>query len=309
MELEKSIVLEWENVIQKLASSYPADEQKAIMRDVVIVTQTKSVGVGQDKRKINVYEGFTYVIAANSLGLNPMLNHLIFLEDQLYITLAGHLHNAHASGTLRNLSTKMVGITEIDYIKRDWEAKKDVSFKGKQYRCECVITRKIGEDMAEFRAEWVADPSNVPSKGAVSELKLEQMAEARAMRRCLARAFPVGLSSFEDVQDERSVSTEPVKIAQPDGEEYSLAYEINNCQTLTELEAMKPKISKSKSGIAIQQYAQRKQEIEAEMEDARESDNKIREEVDTEEKAKLEEFKKEIGDEIPQEDETPDPNA
>jgi hypothetical protein len=42
------------------------------------------------------------------------------------------------------------------------------------------------------------------------------MAEARAMRRCLKRAFPVGLASFEDVQDMPDYSVGAIPLAQDD---------------------------------------------------------------------------------------------
>jgi len=86
-ETTQSLQLEGENVIAKLASSFPESEQKEIIRDVFLAVQMKSTGTGEKKRKLNTYEAFTYVMACRSLGLNPSLNHLLFLEDQVYISL------------------------------------------------------------------------------------------------------------------------------------------------------------------------------------------------------------------------------
>lgn len=86
-EATQSLQLEGENIIAKLASTFPEEQQKAMIRDVYLVTQMKSTGAGDNKRKLNINEAFTYVMTCTSLNLNPSLNHLLFLEDQLYITL------------------------------------------------------------------------------------------------------------------------------------------------------------------------------------------------------------------------------
>lgn len=57
----------------------------------------------------------------------------------------------------------------------------------------------------KFVAEGVADETNVVGGDKATELKLEQMAEARAMRRCLARSFPVGLGNYEDALDSEEI--------------------------------------------------------------------------------------------------------
>lgn len=266
MSESTSLQLEGESIIQKLASSFPEAEQKAITRDVFLATQMKTTGVGDKKRKLNIYESFTYVMACQSLGLNPALNHLLFLEDQVYITLAGHLHNAHASGTLRGLTTTLIGKEDTEFIKKGWNGAADTKVKTKQFRYECVIKKLINGDIAEFRAEGVADAGNVTGGANASELKLEQMAEARAMRRCLSRAFPVGLSSFEDVQETQSYESQAqTTIASPQNAPTTeLGMEIANAGSLEELEALKPKIQASKDGNMIKAYAQRAKDLKSE---------------------------------------------
>ena len=101
----QALELPGENVIAKLASSFPEAEQKEVIRDAFLATQMKSTGTGENKRKLTTYEAFTYVMACRSLGLNPSLNHLLFLEDQVYISLQGHLHNAHSTNQLRGMQT------------------------------------------------------------------------------------------------------------------------------------------------------------------------------------------------------------
>lgn len=263
---DTNLQLEGESVIAKLASSFPEKDQKEVIRDVFLATQMKTTGQGDNKRPLTVYEAFTYVMACRSLGLNPSLNHLLFLDDQVYISLTGHLHNAHATGSMRGLNTRLMEEKEIDWIKKGWKDKPDAEKKGKQYRYECVIKRVIGGSDAEFRAEGVADPSNVAGGEKNSNLKLEQMAEARAMRRCLARAFPVGLASFEDVQ-EQNILQQQVLADSPQAFEYPLATSIARANSLEELEALKSEVTKSKSNEMVKAYANRAQEIKKDMAD------------------------------------------
>jgi len=208
-----------------------------------------------------VYEAFTYVMACRSLGLNPSLNHLLFLEDQVYISLQGHLHNAHSTKQLRGMQTKLLSSGETSFTKKGWGGKPDAQMKTKQFRYECVIQRVIDGQPAEFRAEGVADASNVT--GFATDLKLEQMAEARAMRRCLSRAFPVGLASFEDIQEQESLATSSYarQNNEPDASENPLATKIAQATSTQELEALKPEIAKSKSNDMVKAYASRQNEI------------------------------------------------
>jgi len=68
------------------------------------------------------------------------------------------------------------------------------------------------------------------------------MAEARAMRRCLARAFPVGMANIEDIQDDLA-GNEKIEIVEDVN--FILTEDIKNCTSLEELEALKDRISKS----------------------------------------------------------------
>ena len=250
-------------IMQKLADSYDEVERKPVLRDTTLVLQTKTVGQGDQKRKMNIYEAFTYVSVTRELGLNPLMNHVIFLEGQTYITLQGHLQNAHASGTLLGLECEKLSDGEVTYTKRDWDAKKDVQAKGRQFRYRCTITRKMNGEIAKFSAEGIADPSNVTGKG-VSEMKLEQMAEARAMRRCLSRAFPVGIANIEDIQDEGTLQTYNPNVLPSEDRTLgsgALADEIEACETLEELDALKTKLAQSGRNDLVAVWAKRKRAI------------------------------------------------
>lgn len=124
------------------------------------------------------------------------MNHVIMLEDQFYITLQGHLQNAHSTGQLVGLETTLLKSETVKAAVTKWvpqatgkDKPQTVETEVMQYRYKCTIRKRMGSDIAEFSAEGVADETNVSGKA--SQLKLEQMAEARAMRRCLSRAFPV----------------------------------------------------------------------------------------------------------------------
>lgn len=204
---ETNIVLEGENVVMKLASSFPDQKQKEMARNMFLVMNTKTIaGKNKDEaRKFNAYEALSYVMACEELGLNPVLNHVIMLEDQFYITLQGHLQNAHKTGQLVGLTVDIVSDDVVPVDKWDWGTKKNIQIQTKQYKYKCTIEKKMGDHVATFSAYGVADITNVAGGEKKSSLQIEQMAEARAMRRCLARAFPVGLSNFEDVIDAQEI--------------------------------------------------------------------------------------------------------
>lgn len=142
------------------------------------------------------------------------------------------------------------------------------------------------------------------------------MAEARAMRRCLARAFPVGLSSFEDVQEQEAVA----KAYQTNTEDAPnpLATKIANTKSMEELEALKPEITKSKSNDMVKAYATRQailkndvkihesaddyiektgNELKTELESIEDHEAGIRDDAEREEKDKIQELAEEIKEE------------
>ena len=242
-------VLPNEQVIQKLASTFPPEEQGKILREVFLVSQTKTTWIWDNKKKLWVYEAFTYVIACNSLGLNPTLNHIIVLEDQIYITLQGHLQNAHSSWLLMWIETWIV-------TQEDWNANAKWQ-KTKAFRYFCKIKKRAGDQIAEYRAEWYADLDTIKNKYA-SATFIEQMAEARAMRRCLARAFPVGMANIEDIQDDLA-GNEKIEIVEDVN--FILTEDIKNCTSLEELEALKDRISKSWSKNVIAEFSKKTVEL------------------------------------------------
>lgn len=203
------------DVLTKLVKSYSPEEQNQMLRTALVVYQTKRVSDKNEEgkkemRKLTPFETIAHIETAKALQLNPILNHLILLEGQVYITLDGHLQNAHQSGQLISLKTNLISKEKAIVETRKWvngpngtkgwyqNTQQEVT----QFRYKCTIVKKgTFNGTEEYEAEGVADLSNVAGWENASELKLEQMAEARSMRRCLKRAFPVGLASFEDVQD------------------------------------------------------------------------------------------------------------
>ena len=89
------------------------------------------------------------------------------------------------------------------------------------------------------------------------------MAEARSMRRCLSRAFPVGLSSFEDIQEQKALEyTQDATLTDsPQAPENPLATKIAECDNMVALEALKPEITKSKSNDMVKAFAQKQKEL------------------------------------------------
>jgi hypothetical protein len=164
---------------------------------------------------------------------------------------------------------------------------KDVTVK--QFRYKCVIRKKMGNDTAEFSAEGVADESNVSGKS--SELKIEQMAEARAMRRCLSRAFPVGLGNFEDVQDAITYETvaKEVETKVSEATKDDLAEKIASAQDMETLESLKAEIKKAGKNEYVSAYAKRIGELnnsarkDAEPKNAESKEEPVADQSETEE--------------------------
>ncbi len=198
------------NILTQLAKSYSPEEEKYMLRTALVVHQTRLVadrdqGGNRIMRKLTPYEVIAHIETAKSLNLNPILNHLILLENQIYITLDGHLQNAHQSWKLKRIKTEKISEDETETQVREWKRGQsgkwyyeNVTKKVKVFRYKCTIEKEEWWETKIYTAEWVADISNVQWGEKNSNLKLEQMAEARSMRRCLKRAFPVGIGSYED---------------------------------------------------------------------------------------------------------------
>ena len=259
MDKKELAVLPNEDIIKKLSDTFLESERWMIMRNVFLVNQTKTTWLWENKRKLTVYEAFTYTMACQELWLTPALNHIIMLEDQLYITLQGHLQNAHKSGQLIGIKTECLGT-------KDWPTNKNWVKTG-AFRYSCTIT-KINNGNKwewEYRAEWYADLDSIKNKYANS-IFIEQMAEARAMRRCLARAFPVWMANIEDVQDDFVWE----KFVPEDDKKFVLIKNIQECTTTEELENMKPDISKYGGKNAIAEYSKKILELKSNNEEIKE---------------------------------------
>jgi hypothetical protein len=136
------------------------------------------------------------VLAAQQLGLNPILGHLTIIQDRLYITNAGLLHIAHSSGKLEGIKTRPATEEErkayfLGSNPRDihlWKA--EVYLKGQK-------EPYVGWGKASMNEKSWAVKSNP-----------QEMAETRAVNRALRKAFNItGYTSVEELEDEGS----PVK--------------------------------------------------------------------------------------------------
>lgn len=182
----KAVVIDKERTdLERISESF-GEQSKQYFRDILVITKVKKIWAKkEDMKPMSLYEAVAYVIACRDLWLNPMLNHVIMLEDNFYITLQWHLQNAHNSGTLKSMKN----------VKQDSPEKVE---NRPTFRYECTVEKMDG---SQYNAIGYADSKTVKGAQYKTDLFLEQMAEARAMRRCLSRAFPVGMSSFEDTID------------------------------------------------------------------------------------------------------------
>lgn len=71
-------------------------------------------------RQLTAFETIAHIETAKALSLNPILNHLILLEGQVYITLDGHLQNAHQSGRLKSIKTEKIGSGKATVEVKKW---------------------------------------------------------------------------------------------------------------------------------------------------------------------------------------------
>lgn len=252
MSNDQELIVSNQAVLEKLSSTFEEwKERNEILRDLFVLTQTKSIWIGDAKRKINPFEALVYIMACKSLWLNSMLSHVIFLEDQVYITLQWHLQNAHNSGLLRWIKTELI-VEEKGSNNKNW-------LPTKKYGYRCTITKKVWEwETAEFVAEGYSELDNIKNKYA-SDMFIQQMAEARAMRRCLARAFPVWMANIEDIEDEQIVQPAPQS-----EEKQDLIEELELATTLEELDILKWKISEIKNNaLLIKAYSKKRAELES----------------------------------------------
>jgi hypothetical protein len=66
------------------------------------------------------FEVVAHIEVCQFLNLNPILNHVILLDDQIYITLEGHLQNAHQSKELESLETIRKETTKVKVQVNEW---------------------------------------------------------------------------------------------------------------------------------------------------------------------------------------------
>ena len=137
------------------------------------------------------------VLAAQQLGLNPILGHLTIIQDRLYITNAGLLHIAHNSGKLQGIKTRPATEEErkayfLGNNPKDihlWKA--EVYLKGQK----------------EPYVGWGKASTNEKSWAVKSNP--QEMAETRAVNRALRKAFNVaGYTSVEEIDEDPQFTDE-----------------------------------------------------------------------------------------------------
>ena len=210
--------VENEAIIQKLADTFEEQEKKQILRDMFIVTQIKTITVKEEyedsngytktrnvKKKMTPFQAIAYVMLCRDLKFNPALNLVTMLEDTFYIGLEGHKTYAQSTGLCMGIDSTLIEEKEIDWQKKEYvKGSKTTNItmqKGIQYHFECIVKKRVGDDIVSFKGTGIADPSNVVGGDKATNLKLMQMAEARAKRRALDDAFPPGVGHIEDVTE------------------------------------------------------------------------------------------------------------
>lgn len=202
-----------EKVIQKLADAFPDEAKKEIILQVFLAMNTKWIAdkdSDEKRRRMTVFEAFNYVLVCRDLKLSPLLKEIQFVDGDIYITLDGYKKNASNHPWYMGMSVELVSQEDVEVEVKKWvdsangqRGKYEYSTKvTKRYTYKAIVRKKVeGGDVIEFYGEGVADVSNVTGGEKNTDLKIRQMAEARAKRRALSDAFPCGLSSYEDSQD------------------------------------------------------------------------------------------------------------
>lgn len=189
--------LTWNDRIANLAESMEGQEKKEILTQCVLVGNLiRTTDKGEkESRQLTPYEAFALVVTCRQLNLNPLLKHIIPMEGQLYGTYDGYLYSAHKSN-------RLVSITG------SWEV---ADHQKREYRYKAVVKRMSEDGKFEqtFDGEGIANNTNVRGAQYKSADFFAQMAEARAKRRALRQAFPLGLSFLEDALTDVNYNNPP----------------------------------------------------------------------------------------------------
>ena len=201
-----------EKVIQKLADAFPEEAKKEIILQVFLAMNTKWIAdkdSEEKRRRMTVFEAFNYVLVCRDLKLSPLLKEIQFVDGDIYITLDGYKKNASNHPWYMGMSVELISAEDVEVEVKKWvdsangqRGKYEFSTKiTKRYTYKATVRKKVGDEVIEFYGEGIADVSNVTGGEKNTDLKIRQMAEARAKRRALSDAFPCGLSSYEDSQE------------------------------------------------------------------------------------------------------------
>jgi hypothetical protein len=174
----------------KTASALARDEAQKMARDPKVVHNRavamtmKNVAWGS---KLTEQEMGAMEHIAGELDLSIAMGHLLMLGGNPYITLAGRMQHAHATG-------KFAGFTEGALPKDQWEAW-GVPADAKA----AWITEALRDGAKGFAEVGWSGPSRDGNQPVAKQFPGE-LARKRARCRALALAFPVGITSIEEMQ-------------------------------------------------------------------------------------------------------------
>lgn len=178
-----------------IVATYDEAEQKKAKRTLILLMNTKTIQVKIDdgsqwgkkvNRPLSIYEAGIMYEVCKEYNLNPLMNFVIFLEgNQIYVTLAGHLQNAHQTGCFVGMDIEKIELKDA-----------------RSFGYKVTVSKLMGDKIVPFSSEGYANVKNVRGGDKKDDIALMQMAEARATRRALSRAFPIGLPYAEDFYED-----------------------------------------------------------------------------------------------------------
>jgi hypothetical protein len=125
---------------------------------------------------------------AVAYGLDPFLGHLEILGGKPYVTVAGQIFKAQGTGRLEG----------IDFVPLSSEEREQYKVKDNEIATKAVVY--LVNSVRPYIGYGYASEADVQLQG--KKMKdIRYMAENRAVGRALRRAFPIGLSTFEELDD------------------------------------------------------------------------------------------------------------
>lgn len=138
---------------------------------------------------------------AQTLNLSIALGHLLMLGGNMFITYAGHLQHAHGTGQFDGFEEAMLPRDEF----AAWGVPETALFAWK------ATAHRKGTKLGFTEVGW-SGPSRDGNQPVAKNFPGE-MARKRARARALSLAFPVGLTSVEEIQRGEEIPDEFLKRA------------------------------------------------------------------------------------------------